>query len=629
MVFNIKKKKLVIGFRAHLVENKSKELIAQIKDTIKYFPDATIFVAACGEKPSAELKKLTNNIDYYNSVAIGLTPAWDRITKFANKVGADTLIVVDGDNQHKFSEIYRIYKENSDADIVIPQRTNRFSFEGDKEVDGLTLEDLMNAFVKINYSTPLFDLQVGVFIFNSKQIIDSFDFSNFEDYLGDLSLYEQILRKGYKITDPSIEIREPEFTISSRDIVFRNIEACENHFNISLEDLSKEVIQNPKQYLHGGRLFEISKILFHFRNFKNQQKAKNMKGLILAGGHGTGMRPITHALQKQLIPIANQPILYYAIEDLAEAGINDIGIIVGPNKEQIKETVGEGARWNVKITYIEQDAPKGLAHAVLTAESFIGDSDFVMYLGDNIIKEGIKEFVNNFNSSQVEASLLLTEVNDPTRFGIAKLNDFGEVEYLVEKPKNPPSNMAITGIYALKNSIFAACKSIKPSVRGELEITDALQLLLEQNRKISSYKVKGWWQDTGKPNALLEANQLVMDYKTPFEKHPTALPNVRGKVILGKDVNISDSAIIRGPVIIGDGCNIGPEVFIGPYTSIGKDVKLDKVNISHSIVMDGATIETDKIIMDSIIGCKSEISSDKTSKKSSNLIICEDSKIVL
>lgn len=623
------KKKLVIGFRAHLVENKSKELVNQIKDAIKYFPEAIIFVAACGDKPSVELTSLTQNIDYYNSVAIGLTPTWDKITKFAQQSGADNLIIIDGDNQHKFSEVYRVFRENSDADIIIPERTNKFSFESDKEFDGLTLEDLENAFVKLKYPTLLFDLQVGLFIFNSKQIINSLDFSKFENFLGDLSLYEQILRKGHKIVNPSVNIRKPEFTLSSRDLVFRNIEACESHFNISLEDLSKVIIENPKQYLHGGRLFEISKIISHFRNFKNQQKAKNMKGLILAGGHGTGMRPITHALQKQLIPLANKPILYYAIEDLAEAGIKDIGIIVGPNKEQIKKTMGEGSRWNVKITYIEQDEPKGLAHAVLIAEQFIGNSDFIMYLGDNIIKGGIKEFVNDFNSSPADASLLLTEVNDPSRFGIAKLNDVGEVEYLIEKPKNPPSNMAITGIYALRNSIFEACRSITPSDRGELEITDALQWLLEQGGKIFSHKVKYWWQDTGKPDALLEANQLVMDYKVPFEKHPISIPNIRGKVILGKDVEISKSATIRGPVIVGGGCKIGGGVFIGPYTAVGDNVKLDKVNISHSIIMDGAIVDTDKTIMDSIIGCKSVISSDKSSKRASNLIICEDSKIVL
>lgn len=331
-----------------------------------------------------------------------------------------------------------------------------------------------------------------------------------------------------------------------------------------------------------------------------------MKSLILAGGHGTRLRPLTYTLQKQLIPVASRPIIFYVIDDLVNAGIKEIGIVVGPNKEQVMETVGNGDRWRCKITYIEQDAPRGLAHAVLISKDFISNDSFIMYLGDNLIKGGITDFVNQFSSSKNSVSLMLTEVPNPEQYGIALVDEQKKViTKLLEKPKNPPSNLSIVGIYGFTQDIFEAIKHIKPSWRNELEITDAMQWLIENDYKTSFTKVTGWWKDTGSAESLLAANQLILDDKIRI-KEGTAenliQQNIQGRVQLGKNCKISEKAVIRGPVLIGDDCVIEDGVFIGPYTSLGNKVHIKRGDIENSMLMDGAVVNSNRRIINSILG---------------------------
>jgi len=278
-----------------------------------------------------------------------------------------------------------------------------------------------------------------------------------------------------------------------------------------------------------------------------------MKGLILSGGYGTRLRPITYSQQKQLIPVANKPILFYAIEDVIEAGAKEIGIIVGPNKEQVIETV-ESENWDAEIEFIYQDEPKGLAHAILVAEDFL-DDEFVMYLGDNILREGIVEHAKKFKEDKHDASIMLTEVQNPEQFGIAELNEDGTIKRLVEKPKVPPSNLALVGIYCFKSVILEACKSIKPSWRNELEITDALQWLIDNRYQVGWTKVSGWWKDTGKPEDILEANRLILEDIQAKKEGTAENSRIIGRVIIENGVEVKDS-VVKGPSLIGKNCMI-------------------------------------------------------------------------
>ncbi|HMK16231.1 MAG TPA: glucose-1-phosphate thymidylyltransferase, partial [Methanomicrobiales archaeon] len=314
-----------------------------------------------------------------------------------------------------------------------------------------------------------------------------------------------------------------------------------------------------------------------------------MKGLILSGGHGTRLRPLTYSQQKQLIPVANKPILFYAIEDLIGAGIHDIGIIVGPNREQVKETVGR-VSWDARITFIEQDAPRGLAHAVLISESYLGKEPFIMYLGDNLLKTGSGDFVRDFTASGADASLLLTEVEDPTQYGVALVDEQKKVIVrLVEKPKVPPSNLSIVGIYGLTPAIFEAIRHIGPSWRGELEITDALHWLIGNGYEVRYRMVSGWWKDTGKTEDILEANRLVLDMLRPVNRGTVDGASLEGAVSVGKNTVIRADSVVSGPVIIGDDCIIEGSS-IGPFTSIGNRVTVAGTDLADSIVMEGTRI---------------------------------------
>jgi glucose-1-phosphate thymidylyltransferase len=326
-----------------------------------------------------------------------------------------------------------------------------------------------------------------------------------------------------------------------------------------------------------------------------------MKGLILSGGKGTRLRPLTFTQAKQLVPVANKPVLFYGIEALRDAGVKDIGIIVGDTKEEIKAAAGDGAAWGVRITYIEQEAPLGLAHAVLISEGFLGEDTFVMYLGDNILKSGIVTLVREFEEQRPNSMILLTEVPNPQMFGVAELRN-GRVVRLVEKPKKPMSNLALVGVYLFDKHIFEAVKAIKPSWRGELEITDAIQYLVEKGFEVHPHLVSGWWKDTGKLEDLLEANRLILEgLAGRCEGKVDEESRISGQVVIEKDVAVKNS-IIRGPAIIGQETEI-TDSYIGPFTAIQGKCKIVGTEIEHSIVLEGSEIrDIGSRIDESLIG---------------------------
>jgi glucose-1-phosphate thymidylyltransferase len=329
-----------------------------------------------------------------------------------------------------------------------------------------------------------------------------------------------------------------------------------------------------------------------------------MKGLILSGGKGTRLRPLTYTSAKQLIPVANKPILFFGIEFMRDAGIKDIGIIVGDTREEIMERVGDGSRWGVNIEYIYQTEPLGLAHAVLTAENYIGTEDFVMYLGDNLLRDGITKIVQEFQTRKPDCMILLTHVKNPRQFGVAELNADGSVKKLVEKPSDPKSDLALVGVYLFNSLIFEAARKIKPSFRGELEITDAIQQLLNDGHAVYPSVVEGWWKDTGKLEDMLEANRLVLDtIEAKVEGHVDATSRLEGRVVIGPNSRVLNSAI-RGPVIIGRNVVI-ENAFIGPYTSIHDRCHISDCSLEHSIVLEESIIRNvPGRLTDSLIGRK-------------------------
>lgn len=314
-----------------------------------------------------------------------------------------------------------------------------------------------------------------------------------------------------------------------------------------------------------------------------------MKGLILSGGKGTRLRPLTFTQAKQLVPVANKPVLFYGIEAMKEAGIREIGIVVGDTKDEIKEAVGEGSRWDVRISYIEQEAPLGLAHAVKISEEFLGKEPFVMYLGDNILKSGIKSLVEEFEGEKPNSLILLTPVPNAQMFGVAELKD-GKVVRLVEKPKEPKSNLALVGVYMFDDNIFEAVNAIKPSWRNELEITDAIQYLVDHGYKVHPHIVTGWWKDTGKIEDILEANRLILEsIEGKIEGEVDEASRINGQVIVEKGTLIKCS-IIRGPAIIGKNCEI-VDSYIGPFTSIQRNCRIIRTELEHSIVLEKSEIQ--------------------------------------
>lgn len=326
-----------------------------------------------------------------------------------------------------------------------------------------------------------------------------------------------------------------------------------------------------------------------------------MKGLILSGGQGSRLRPLTYTSAKQLVPVANKPVLFYGIEALAAAGIRDIGIVVGDTHAEIRKAVGDGSAWGVHVTYIKQDAPRGLAHAVLISEGFLGQVPFVMYLGDNLLAAGIVPLVEDFTQHRPAAQILLAKVPDPQRFGVAELSD-GQVVRLVEKPQEPKSDLALVGVYMFGPEVFDAVKRITPSFRNELEITDAIQDLIDRGLAVRPHVVEGWWKDTGKLEDMLEANRLILDtLDARIDGTVDAESRIEGKVVVDADAVIEHS-VVRGPVIIGARARI-VRAYIGPFTSIMNDVEIRDSEVEHSIVLEGSVItDLANRVIDSLIG---------------------------
>ncbi|HEX3240775.1 MAG TPA: glucose-1-phosphate thymidylyltransferase [Solirubrobacterales bacterium] len=316
-----------------------------------------------------------------------------------------------------------------------------------------------------------------------------------------------------------------------------------------------------------------------------------LKGLILSGGAGTRLRPITHTSAKQLVPVANKPVLFYGIEALVEAGVTEIGIIIAPETgDEIREAAGDGSQFGAEITYIVQDSPAGLAHAVLTAEEFIGSSPFVMYLGDNLLRDGLRGLVSTFTRDEPEALILLTPVDDPQSYGVAELDAEGGILRLIEKPKDPPSNLALVGVYLFTSSIFEAARSLQPSWRGELEITEAIQKLIDDKRPVQSEVVRGWWKDTGQLADMLEANRLVLEeLQTSLEGEIDEASKIEGRVVVEPGATLTRS-VVRGPAVIAAGACI-EDAYIGPYTSIGEEVHIRRSEVEHSIILSGSVVE--------------------------------------
>jgi glucose-1-phosphate thymidylyltransferase len=315
---------------------------------------------------------------------------------------------------------------------------------------------------------------------------------------------------------------------------------------------------------------------------------ENLKGLILSGGAGTRLRPITYTSAKQLVPVANKPVLFYGIEALVKAGIERIGIIIAPETgDEIKAVVGDGSRFGAEITYIPQAEPLGLAHAVLTAESFLGGDPFVMYLGDNLLRDGISDLVTAFRRAEPDALILLTRVPDPEHYGVAELEGEAVVR-LVEKPTDPPSDLALVGVYMFGAAVLDAARAIEPSARGELEITDAIQRLIDDGHRVESHKVTGWWKDTGQLADMLEANRLVLEDIDRNVEGELVDSRVEGRVVIDAGARLERS-LVRGPAIVGAGAEI-LDAYVGPYTSVGPGVTISGSEVEHSILLEGARV---------------------------------------
>ncbi|PLS75924.1 MAG: glucose-1-phosphate thymidylyltransferase [Actinobacteria bacterium] len=355
-----------------------------------------------------------------------------------------------------------------------------------------------------------------------------------------------------------------------------------------------------------------------------------MKALILAGGAGTRLRPITHTGAKQLVPVANKPILFYGLEAMAEAGIVEVGIIVGDTAGEVRAAVGDGSRFGLTVTYIPQEAPLGLAHCVLIARDYLGDESFVMYLGDNLLREGVAELVASFEKQQGEAAaqILLARVPDPQRFGVAELDGSGEVVRLVEKPAQPPSDLALVGVYLFDARIHDAVRAIRPSNRGELEITDAIQWLIDGGHRVRSQILDGWWKDTGNLDALLEGNRLILEAIEPgVEGLVDGESRIEGRVVIQPGAEIVRS-IVRGPSIVGERTRI-VDSYIGPFTSVYYGCEVVRSEIEYSIVLEESHISDVRRIADSLIGKQVEVSRTERGPRAVRLMLGDHSRVDL
>ncbi|MCT9076779.1 glucose-1-phosphate thymidylyltransferase [Streptomyces fulvoviolaceus] len=351
-----------------------------------------------------------------------------------------------------------------------------------------------------------------------------------------------------------------------------------------------------------------------------------MKALVLSGGAGTRLRPITHTSAKQLVPVANKPVLFYGLEAIAEAGITEVGIVVGDTADEIREAVGDGSRFGIEVTYIPQEAPLGLAHAVLISQNFLGDDDFVMYLGDNFIVGGITGLVEEFRAERPEAQILLTKVPNPTSFGVAELDGEGRVVGLEEKPKQPKSDLALVGVYLFTPAIHEAVRSIEPSWRGELEITHAIQWLIDEKRDVRSTTISGYWKDTGNVTDMLEVNRSVLETVEPVNEGTVdETSEIIGRVRVEAGARVTGSRIV-GPAIIGAGTVVN-DAYIGPFTSVSEDCRIEDSEIEYSIVLRGSSVTGVRRVEASLIGRDVEVTPAPRNLKAHRLVLGDHSKV--
>lgn len=351
-----------------------------------------------------------------------------------------------------------------------------------------------------------------------------------------------------------------------------------------------------------------------------------MKALVLAGGAGTRLRPITHTSAKQLVPVANKPVLFYGLEAIAEAGITEVGVIVGETAPEIEEAVGDGSRFGVKVTYIPQERPLGLAHAVVISREFLGEDDFVMYLGDNFIVGGISGLVDEFRAERPDAQILLTRVQDPTSFGVAELDGQGRVVGLEEKPQQPKSDLALVGVYLFTPAVHEAVRAIEPSWRGELEITHAIQWLIDQHRDVRSTTIAGYWKDTGNVTDMLEVNRSVLETVEPLvEGVVDGDSEIIGRVRVEEGARITDSRIV-GPAVIGADTVISGS-YVGPFTSVAEGCRIEDSEIEYSIVLRGASITGVRRVEASLIGRDVEVTPAPRTPSSHRLVLGDHSKV--
>jgi len=355
-----------------------------------------------------------------------------------------------------------------------------------------------------------------------------------------------------------------------------------------------------------------------------------MKAVVLCAGKGTRLRPLTYTIAKPLLPVANKPILFHILEQIREADITHIGIITSPETDShIEEAVGDGSRWDAHITYIIQSEPLGLAHAVKAAQGFLGDSCFLMFLGDNLIEGGVKEFVGRFNTYAPDALILLKEVSDPRAFGVAELNEEGKVTRLIEKPKEPESNLAMVGVYLFTPEIHKAIAQIKPSWRGELEITDAIQKLLEMGKQVRSHILQGWWLDTGTKDDLLKANQVMLDnfLRRDIKGNVDSQSQIVGRVEIQQGTEVVDS-IVRGPVSIAENCQIKNSL-VGPFTSIGDGTVIEDSSVEHSVILENCYLCKTEHLADSVIGRSTKVLKREHNSKAISLFVGDNTRIEL
>ncbi|MBP2706409.1 glucose-1-phosphate thymidylyltransferase [Microbispora sp. RL4-1S] len=350
-----------------------------------------------------------------------------------------------------------------------------------------------------------------------------------------------------------------------------------------------------------------------------------MKALVLAGGSGTRLRPITHTQAKQLVPVANKPVLFYGLESIAAAGIREVGIVVGDTHAEIEAAVGDGSRFGLQATYLRQEAPLGLAHAVLIARDFLGDDDFVMYLGDNFIVGGIEGLVDRFRALRPSAQIMLTRVSDPRQFGVAEIDAHGRVVRLEEKPREPKSDLALVGVYLFTPAVHEAVAELKPSWRGELEITDAIQWLIDAGHEVEPSVISGYWKDTGNVTDMLEVNRLVLESLEPRSDGDVEDCELIGRVVVEAGASVRDSRIV-GPVVIGAGTVVSGS-YVGPFTSIGADCVIEGSEIEYSIVLSRASIRGVRRIEASLIGHDVEVTPAPHAPRAHRLVLGDHSKV--